>query len=56
MNLHKIRINPLALKDLKDIKEYISFDLENPKAAKRIVEKIIKRYEALKNFLLSVQN
>ena len=48
--MHKLRINPLALKDLKDIKEYISIELDNPKAAKRMIEKIIKRYESLRKF------
>lgn len=42
-----LRINPLALNDLKDIKEYISTELDSPKAANRLVEKIIKRYESL---------
>lgn len=42
-----LRINPLALNDLKDIKEYISIELDNPKAANRLIEKIIKRYEPL---------
>lgn len=46
----KLRINPLALQDLKDIKEYISVWLDNPKVAKRLVEKIIKRYESLKEY------
>ena len=46
----KLRINPLALQDLKDIKEYIAVSLDNPKAAKKLVEKIIKRYESLKEY------
>ena len=43
----KLRLNPLALQDLKEIKSYISIDLDNPIAAKRLIEKIIKRYELL---------
>ncbi|MFA5658331.1 MAG: type II toxin-antitoxin system RelE/ParE family toxin [Oscillospiraceae bacterium] len=43
----KLRLNPLALQDLKEIKSYISIDLDNSIAAKRLIEKIIKRYEHL---------
>lgn len=43
----KLRLNPLALQDLNEIKSYISIDLDNPIAAKRLIEKIIKRYELL---------
>ena len=43
----KLRLNPLALQDLKEIKSYISIDLDNPIAVKRLIEKIIKSYELL---------
>ena len=43
----KIRLSPLALSDLKEIKEYITDELCNPIAANRIVTKIIKDYSLL---------
>ena len=43
----KIRLSPLALTDLKEIKEYIADELCNPTAANRIVSKIIKDYSLL---------
>ena len=43
----KIRLSPLALTDLKEIKEYITDELCNPTAANRIVSKIIKDYSLL---------
>ncbi len=48
--MYKIRINPLALQDLIDIKEYITKKLDNPDAAVRIVQKIVGSYEKLKDF------
>ncbi|MCG8501505.1 MAG: type II toxin-antitoxin system RelE/ParE family toxin [Firmicutes bacterium] len=48
--MKKIRINPLALKDLTDIKEYMVQKLDNPISAVGIVEKIIQSYERLRNF------
>lgn len=43
----KIRISPLALQDLKDIREYISVKLCNPTAAERIIRKIVSSYSQL---------
>lgn len=43
----KIRLSPLALSDLKEIKEYITDELCNPIAANRIVTEIIKDYSLL---------
>ena len=40
----KIRLSPLALSDLQEIKEYITDELCNPTAANRIITKIIKDY------------
>ena len=37
----KIRLSPLALSDLKEIKEYITDELCNPIAANRIVTEIL---------------
>ncbi len=48
--MHTLRINPLALQDLKDIKEYIATELDNPKAANRIIDKIIIKYESLSEY------
>jgi len=35
--MHKLRINPLAAEDLVNIKDYITKELENPKAAINII-------------------
>jgi addiction module RelE/StbE family toxin len=48
--MHKIRINPLAAKDLIEIKDYISKELERPKAAIKIINQIIESYSNLKKF------
>jgi toxin ParE1/3/4 len=48
--MHKIRVNPLALKDLLDIKEYITSQLESPISAANIILKIVESYENLKDF------
>jgi toxin ParE1/3/4 len=43
----KLRINPVALQDLKEIKAYINGELCNPDAALRVVSDTIKKYERL---------
>ena len=43
----KIRLSPLALSDLQEIKEYITDELCNPTAANRIITKIIKDYSLI---------
>ena len=48
--MHKLRINPLARKDLLVIKEYITEELDSPNAAENILTKIIESYEKLKDF------
>ncbi len=48
--MYNLRINPLARKDLLDIKEYISKELDNPSAAVAVITKIIESYEKLKQF------
>ena len=48
--MYKLRVNPVALKDLIEIKEYISNELDNPESAHKIIEKIIRRYESLKAY------
>ncbi len=48
--MHILRINPLALQDLKGIKEYIATELDNPKSANRIIDKIISKYESLAEY------
>lgn len=48
--MHTIRINPLALDDLREIKKYITEELENPTAAINVVSSIIESYEKLKEF------
>jgi addiction module RelE/StbE family toxin len=48
--MHKLRINPLALKDLLEIKEYIENELHNSYAAARLITGIIESYEKLKEY------
>lgn len=43
----KLRINPVALQDLKEIKAYINNELCNPDAALRVISNIIKTYDGL---------
>ena len=43
----KLRINPVALQDLKGIKAYISNELCNPDAALKVLGGIIRTYEGL---------
>ena len=40
--MYKIRINPLARKDLLDIKDYITNELDSPTAAVNVVLKLLK--------------
>ena len=44
----KIRLSPIAVSDLKDIKNYIEQDLLNPTAAENVIKKIINDYTRLK--------
>ena len=48
--MYKIRINPLALKDLLDIREYIINELNNSVSAVKVIEEIVQSYEKLRNF------
>ena len=48
--MHKLRINPLARKDLLEIKEYITEELDNSNAAENTLIKIAESYEKLKDF------
>jgi len=48
--MYRIRINPLAQKDLIDIKEYIANELDNPSSAAKIILKVVESYERLKEF------
>lgn len=48
--MNKLRVNPIALKDLLNIRKYITEELDNPIAALRIIEKIVESYELLKEF------
>jgi plasmid stabilization system protein ParE len=45
-----LNVSPEALKDLQDIKWYITEELNNPSAAMRIVAKITKAMKRLKRF------
>lgn len=48
--MHKLRINPLARKDLLEIKEYITEELDNSRAAENTLIKIAESYQKLKDF------
>lgn len=43
----KIRVTPVALNDLKEIKEYIADELSNPIAANNVIKRIIDDYSLL---------
>ncbi len=43
----KIRLSPEAIKDLKEIKDYIEQDLSNPTAAQNVIKRIIDDYSRL---------
>lgn len=43
----KIKLSPLAISDLQEIKAYISDDLSNPIAANRVINQIIDDYTLL---------
>jgi plasmid stabilization system protein ParE len=45
--MYKIRYLPLALDDLKDIVRYISYELESPQAAERLLAKIDKEVKKI---------
>ncbi|MCL2053582.1 MAG: type II toxin-antitoxin system RelE/ParE family toxin [Oscillospiraceae bacterium] len=44
----KIHVTPLARHDLREIEAYIKESYDNPTAAKRVAQKIIKSYKLLK--------
>ena len=44
----KLRYTPQAILDLEEIKDYISFELQNPEAAKNIIHSIAKDTATLK--------
>lgn len=44
----EIKLSPIAVSDLKEIKNYIEQDLLNPTAAENVVKKIISDYTRLK--------
>lgn len=46
----KLQYTPEAIRDLTDIKRYISENLSNPKAAERIIQKIMRSCSQLKRF------
>ncbi|NLJ79016.1 MAG: type II toxin-antitoxin system RelE/ParE family toxin [Tissierellia bacterium] len=48
--MYKLRINPLARKDLLEIREYISKELDNPSAAEKTLTRIADSYGKLKDF------
>ena len=48
--MSKVFISPEAARDLSQIKQYISVELNNPGAAKRIVQSIMRELRALEHY------
>ena len=48
--MNKLFISPAAEKDLFEIKQYISEELDNPTSAVKVVSQIINRIKDLVNF------
>lgn len=48
--MYSIRVTPLALQDLHEIKEYITETLDNAQAAHDTMQAIIQAYEKLADF------
>jgi len=48
--MNKLHISPEAEKDLLEIQEYITEELESPQAANNILKKILKRIRSLEKF------
>ena len=46
----KVNLSPVAERDLEQIKEYISGELDNPAAANRVLAQITKRIRKLSQF------
>jgi plasmid stabilization system protein ParE len=49
----RLRINPEARQDLRDIKRYIKYHLQNPIAAESVANRIIAAYKRLPDAPLS---
>lgn len=49
MTMAKIKLSPLALMDLKETRQYISAELENPSAAGNVLSQITKTIAHLAN-------
>jgi addiction module RelE/StbE family toxin len=48
--MKKLAISPVAKSDLKEIKRYITEELDNPHAAKNVISKILQRIKTLQDF------
>lgn len=48
----KIRYTPAARQDLLEMQQYITHDLNNPAAAKRVIDNILRNCSRLKDFPL----
>lgn len=47
--MRTVNLTPRAIEDLKEIKSYINFELQNPIAATDTINKIINTYEELQS-------
>ena len=50
--MHKIKLSPLSVNDLIEIKKYITAEFNDKHAVQRITSHILARVEELKNFPL----
>lgn len=50
---NKVRYTAQAFHDLDEVWDYISFELQNPQAAERVVNKIMDRVDQLEDFAQS---
>jgi addiction module RelE/StbE family toxin len=47
--MHKIHYLPIALDDLKSIVRYITYNLESPRSAERLISKVKKEVQKIAN-------
>jgi plasmid stabilization system protein ParE len=48
--MHKVRLTPEAVRDLEELKQYISVELKNPIAAKKTLQTITRELRTLARF------
>ena len=48
--MYSIKLLPAARKDIKEIKTYIKYNLKNPRAAEKLINKIYKEFQYIQIF------